>query len=76
METSTANSEGDDQRQWWRSPKATAILVISLAVVGAAQRDIHKRPSGEIRGSKLLWRLVSFNALGAAAYLKWGRRAD
>ncbi|HEX3801904.1 MAG TPA: hypothetical protein VHV75_03600 [Solirubrobacteraceae bacterium] len=61
------------QKQWWRSPKATSLIAVSLGIVAVAERDIHNRPSGEIRGSKLLWRLVSLNALGALSYLKWGR---
>jgi hypothetical protein len=48
---------------------------ISLAIVGAAERDLQHRPEDEIRGDKRLWRLVCLNALGAVAYLAWGRRA-
>ncbi len=67
------HSETQDQHPAWRSSKAIVLTVISLGIVALAQRDIQKRPSAEIRGSKLLWRLVSLNALGAIAYLKWGR---
>lgn len=59
-------------------PAERALLVgvvsASVVVVIVAERDIHRRPSDRVRGSKVLWRLVSTNALGAAAYLGWGRR--
>jgi hypothetical protein len=64
-----------DQRPSWRSPGAAGLMAFSLAIVALAQRDIHHRTSNEVRGSKLLWRLVSLNALGAIAYFKWGRSA-
>jgi hypothetical protein len=54
---------------------ATAALIgASLVVVAAAQRDIQRRPSSEIRGRPLLWRLISLNAIGALSYFLWGRR--
>jgi hypothetical protein len=68
-----AHSDTEDQRRWWRSPKATSVIALSLGVVTVAERDLRKRPSSEIRGSKLLWRLISLNAIGALAYLFWGR---
>jgi hypothetical protein len=68
-----AHTETSDQRPWWRSPKATSLIIVGLAVVVVAERDIQQRAPEEIRGNKLLWRLVSLNALGALAYLKWGR---
>jgi hypothetical protein len=70
-----AHNNTQDQQQSWRSPKVLGVIVISLGVVAVAQRDIQKRSSGEIHGPKLLWRLISLNALGALAYLKWGRSA-
>lgn len=61
-----------------RSPAEKAViglvLAISLAVVGLAERDIQRRPDEGIRGPKLLWRVLSMNALGALAYLGVGRR--
>jgi len=67
------HTETKDRRPWWRSPRASSLVAISLGTVGVAQRDIHRRASSEIRGSKVLWRLVSLNAVGALAYLKWGK---
>jgi hypothetical protein len=50
------------------------VLVISLVIVGFAERDLQGRPEEQIRGSKLAWRLASLNAVGALAYLRLGRR--
>jgi hypothetical protein len=50
------------------------VLVVSLAVVGFAERDLQSRPEEQIRGSRAVWRLASLNAIGALAYLGLGRR--
>jgi hypothetical protein len=58
-----------------RGKVGTVILIlISLMIVGAAERDLQHRPSSEIRGRKLIWRFASLNALGALAYLGFGRQ--
>lgn len=57
-----------------RRAAAAAATLTSLVVVTLAERDIQHRQDADIRGSKLLWRLLSLNALGAFAYLGWGRR--
>ena len=58
-----------------RGKVATAIaILLSLLIVGAAERDLQQRPDSEIRGPKLLWRFACLNALGGLAYLSWGRR--
>ncbi len=56
--------------------KAAALTVIaaSLGVVASAERDLQRRTDAQVRGSRTLWRLVSLNALGAGAYLRFGRR--
>ena len=51
------------------------VTALSLGLVAAAERDIHRRPSERIRGSKPLWRVASTNAIGATCYLRWGRLA-
>lgn len=51
-----------------------AIGVIGLAIIAVAQRDLSGRDEAELRGSKAMWRVVSLNALGALAYLRFGRR--
>jgi hypothetical protein len=62
-----------------RSPRqrsvAAVLIVISLVVVAVAERDLHRRPDGQVRGDKRLWRVVCLNAIGALGYLLWGRRA-
>jgi len=52
-----------------------ALTALSVAVVAAAERDIQRRPAEQVRGKKLLWRLLCLNALGALGYFRWGRRA-
>lgn len=51
------------------------LIAVSLLLVGVAERDLQHRPADRVRGPKLLWRLVCLNALGSAAYLRWGRSA-
>ena len=50
------------------------VIAAAVALVAAAEVDIQRRPAGQVRGSKLLWRLLSLNALGSASYFRWGRR--
>ena len=50
------------------------VILASLVVVSAAERDIQRRPAAEVAGNKLIWRLVSLNALGALSYFALGRR--
>jgi len=51
-----------------------ALIMLSLALVAAAERDIQRRSADDIRGSKSMWRLVCMNAVGAVGYLLCGRR--
>ncbi len=53
---------------------AAGLILISFGAVFVAQRDLRSRPTEQIRGPKLAWRLGSSNALVALAYLRWGRR--
>ncbi len=49
--------------------------VIHLAVTSLTWRDISRRPANEIRGSKMLWRIISgANTGGSLAYILVGRR--
>ena len=57
-----------------QSHVAAGAIAVSVLIVATAERDIQRRPELEIHGSKRLWRLASLNALGALAYLRWGRR--
>ena len=62
-----------------RPPGQKAVLLvlaaISLAIIATAERDIQGRTEDEIRGSRTMWRVLSLNALGALAYLRFARRA-
>ncbi len=49
-------------------------LIVALPLIAFAQRDLQRRSPAELRGSKVMWRLVCLNGLGALIYLKWGRR--
>lgn len=53
---------------------ASILIAVSVGIVAIAERDLHSRQPSQIRGSKRIWRLASLNALGAIAYLAWGRR--
>jgi hypothetical protein len=60
-----------------RQRLAAAILIpVSLAIVAAAEVDLHRRPASEIKGDKRIWRLACLNAIGALAYLFFGRQRD
>ncbi len=50
------------------------VLAVSLALVTAAERDLHHRADDEVRGSRALWRLLCLNGFGALGYFRWGRR--
>ena len=52
----------------------SGVIAAAVALVAAAEVDIQRRPAGQVRGSKMLWRLLSLNALGSASYFRWGRR--
>lgn len=46
---------------------------VQLTLLIAAQRDLSRRPAGEIRGSKALWRVATFvNFIGPATYFTVG----
>lgn len=59
-----------------RRAGASALLAVAFALVFTAERDIQRRPSSEVRGSKLIWRVLCLNAVGAVGYLLWGRRSS
>lgn len=48
--------------------------VIQVALMAAAQWDIHTRPEEEIRGNKWIWTAVALvNFVGPIAYFLFGR---
>jgi hypothetical protein len=61
------------QRTLGQQLVALVAMALSVTIVTVAEGDIQRRPAEQVRGSKLLWRLLSLNALGALGYLMWGR---
>lgn len=57
-----------------RRAGVSALIALALALVFTAERDIQRRPSSELRGSKPIWRVLCLNAVGAVGYFLWGRR--
>jgi hypothetical protein len=52
-----------------------AVLVVHTAITALTWRDLKRRPAGQVRGSKKLWRVASAaNTVGSVAYLAIGRR--
>lgn len=71
------------QRRRWsdltpRQRIGTVLLgAIQLALFGAAELDILRRPASEIRGRKALWAGLSFiNFFGPLAYFAFGRKRE
>ena len=66
-------------RQWRRlsPPQRTMMVagaVVQVTLFAAAQVDITKRNPEEIRGPKLLWRLICLvNFIGPILYFSFGR---
>ena len=62
------------------SPRARlgfwVLVAAEVVLVVIAQRDIQRRPAAEIRGPKILWRLIATqNVVGPALYFAVGRRS-
>jgi hypothetical protein len=50
--------------------------IVQFALMALAQRDLSRRPAGEIRGPKAVWRVaVLVNFVGPIVYFVFGRRA-
>lgn len=53
------------------------LLAVEAVVIVLAERDIQHRSSQDIRGPKLLWRILAAqNIVGPAAYFGIGRRSS
>jgi Phospholipase_D-nuclease N-terminal len=69
-----------EKKRWddFTPAQKTAIVLggaMELAVTTIALRDLIRRPSGQVRGPKMLWILTFFvQPIGAPLYLVWGRR--
>jgi hypothetical protein len=51
-----------------------ALVAVQAALAAWAQRDLGMRTASELRGPKLLWRLLVLNSFGAVAYILFGRQ--
>lgn len=63
------------------SPQARLGLWVLVAaeagLIVVAQRDIQRRPAANIRGPKLLWRMIATqNVIGPSLYFTIGRRSS
>lgn len=73
------SSRTRNKKKWKDLPAPVRVLVCAVASVQvsllvAAQVDITVRPAEQIRGGKLLWRLISLiNVVGPLAYFRKGR---
>ena len=53
----------------------TLAAILQFTLLIAAQWDIHQRAEAEVRGSKRMWRLLTFiNFIGPLAYFLFGRQ--
>jgi hypothetical protein len=54
---------------------AVTAAVLQLALLGAALRDLRRRPADKVRGDKRLWVLVSLvSFVGPLTYFAFGRK--
>lgn len=70
-------------KQKWSdlSPTAKALVIVGslveLVLTTLALRDLSRRSAAQVRGPKLMWRLVAFvQPVGPIAYLLFGRRRE
>jgi hypothetical protein len=67
------------RKQRWaersRKQKATILGLVAVQAVlsAAAQRDLSSRGAGQVRGPKILWRILTMNTIGVLAYFAAGR---
>jgi hypothetical protein len=62
-----------------KPPREVVITVVAVEAVAAAFafRDLARRPEEQVRGPKLLWRvLIGLNPGNSLAYWAFGRRAS
>jgi hypothetical protein len=68
------------KRRWSELTSAQRAGVLAMVAVQAvlavfAQRDLGSRSQAEVRGPKIVWRVLTLNSAGAVAYLVVGRRS-
>lgn len=58
-----------------RQAAVAGAAVVQLSLLVAALRDLRRRPSADVNGSKAMWAAVSFvNFVGPLAYFAFGRK--
>lgn len=68
------------KQQWSELPVPARVAIVTagamqVGLLMAAQIDIGTRPAEQIRGPKIVWRLISLiNFFGPLAYFTRGRR--
>jgi hypothetical protein len=50
------------------------LIAVQAVLVAAAQRDLSARSGNQLRGPRILWRVLTMNTLGTLAYFTVGRR--
>jgi hypothetical protein len=67
------------RKQRWadQSPTRKAAVLAGVALqallVAAAQKDLSSREERQVRGPKILWRVLTMNTVGGIAYFAVGR---
>jgi hypothetical protein len=51
-----------------------ALIAVQAVLTSLVQQDLGMRSRAELRGPKVLWRVLTLNTLGAVAYMLVGRR--
>jgi len=67
-----------NRKKWSELSSAEQAQILTLVAVQAvlaawAQRDLSSRSASEVRGPKMLWRLLTLNTAGTVAYILVGR---
>ncbi len=75
MDGSGGNVEKSGEPGKASKPALAAVAVVHVAVTVLTWRDLRSRTTGQVRGSKRIWRTASaLNTLGSVAYWLLGRR--
>jgi hypothetical protein len=78
---SSASTTPQQRLRWSELTKQQRTFIVAGAIVqltllATAQADISRRPADEIRGSKMMWRVLTFiNFIGPIAYFLFGRKS-
>ena len=60
-----------------RQAAIVGLTAWNITLTVTAERDLHRRPADDVRGSKAVWRLVCLtNTVGPLIYFRWGRGSE